>query len=39
MRSEGGTVYLKSLDMTFRGLEEKGRLLEMDSVLAFFEKG
>ncbi len=33
-RSEGGTVYLKSLDMTFRGLEEKGRLLEMDSVLA-----
>lgn len=32
--SEGGTVYLKSLDMTFRGLEEKGRLLEFDPVLA-----
>ena len=32
--SEGGTVYLKSLDMTFRGLEEKGRLLELDPVLA-----
>ncbi|MFB3305459.1 EAL domain-containing protein [Pseudomonas sp. AMR01] len=31
---EGGTVYLKSLDMTFRGLEEKGRLLELDPVLA-----
>ena len=29
-----GTVYLKSLDMTFRGLEEKGRLLEFDPVLA-----
>ncbi|WP_426177175.1 PTS sugar transporter subunit IIC/EAL domain-containing protein [Pseudomonas sp. TWRC1-2] len=34
-RSSGGsTVYLKSLDMTFRGLEEKGRLLELDPVLA-----
>ncbi|AIB41818.1 PTS sugar transporter subunit IIC/EAL domain-containing protein [Pseudomonas fluorescens] len=32
--SDGGTVYLKSLDMTFRGLEEKGRLLEFDPVLA-----
>ncbi|MBI6563924.1 PTS sugar transporter subunit IIC/EAL domain-containing protein [Pseudomonas synxantha] len=32
--AEGGTVYLKSLDMTFRGLEEKGRLLEFDPVLA-----
>ncbi|AZE89698.1 EAL domain-containing protein [Pseudomonas orientalis] len=32
--SEGGTVYLKSLDMTFRGLEEKGRLLEFDPILA-----
>ncbi|MPR01595.1 EAL domain-containing protein [Pseudomonas sp. MAFF 212408] len=32
--SEGGTVYLKSFDMTFRGLEEKGRLLELDPVLA-----
>lgn len=32
--AEGGTVYLKSLDMTFRGLEEKGRLLELDPVLA-----
>ncbi|MGK9419553.1 PTS sugar transporter subunit IIC/EAL domain-containing protein [Pseudomonas cedrina] len=32
--SEGGTVYLKSLDMTFRGLEEKGRLRELDPVLA-----
>ncbi|UII74025.1 EAL domain-containing protein [Pseudomonas sp. HN11] len=32
--TEGGTVYLKSLDMTFRGLEEKGRLREMDPVLA-----
>lgn len=32
--SEGGTVYLRSLDMTFRGLEEKGRLLETDPVLA-----
>jgi EAL domain-containing protein (putative c-di-GMP-specific phosphodiesterase class I) len=32
--SDGGTVYLKSLDMTFRGLEEKGRLLELDPVLA-----
>jgi len=32
--TEGGTVYLKSLDMTFRGLEEKGRLLEFDPVLA-----
>ncbi|WP_248730566.1 EAL domain-containing protein [Pseudomonas sp. MWU13-2517] len=32
--SESGTVYLKSLDMTFRGLEEKGRLLELDPVLA-----
>ncbi|WP_338475066.1 EAL domain-containing protein [Pseudomonas khavaziana] len=31
---EGGTVYLKSLDMTFRGLEEKGRLLKFDPVLA-----
>ena len=31
---EGGTVYLKSMDMTFRGLEEKGRLLESDPVLA-----
>ena len=31
--SEGGTVYLKSLDMTFRGLEEKGRLRELDPVL------
>ena len=30
---EGGTVYLKSFDMTFRGLEEKGRLLELDPVL------
>lgn len=30
---EGATVYLKSFDMTFRGLEEKGRLLEMDPVL------
>ncbi|NCE91580.1 EAL domain-containing protein [Pseudomonas sp. L13] len=33
-QSDGGTVYLKSLDMTFRGLEEKGRLLEFDPVLA-----
>ncbi|KTC63585.1 PTS sugar transporter subunit IIC [Pseudomonas fluorescens ABAC62] len=32
--ADGGTVYLKSLDMTFRGLEEKGRLLEPDPVLA-----
>ncbi|MGY2288606.1 PTS sugar transporter subunit IIC/EAL domain-containing protein [Pseudomonas sp. SDO528_S397] len=32
--ADGATVYLKSLDMTFRGLEEKGRLLEMDPVLA-----
>jgi len=32
--AEGGTVYLKSLDMTFRGLEEKGRLRELDPVLA-----
>ena len=32
--SDGSTVYLKSLDMTFRGLEEKGRLLEFDPVLA-----
>ncbi|PRA23040.1 PTS sugar transporter subunit IIC/EAL domain-containing protein [Pseudomonas poae] len=32
--AEGGTVYLKSLDMTFRGLEEKGRLREPDPVLA-----
>ncbi|WP_339471820.1 EAL domain-containing protein [Pseudomonas sp. EL_65y_Pfl1_R83] len=32
--TEGGTVYLKSLDMTFRGLEEKGRLRELDPVLA-----
>ncbi|RFD31214.1 PTS sugar transporter subunit IIC [Pseudomonas sp. GL93] len=32
--SDGGTGYLKSLDMTFRGLEEKGRLLEFDPVLA-----
>ncbi|KAF1005872.1 MAG: PTS system N,N'-diacetylchitobiose-specific EIIC component [Pseudomonas fluorescens] len=32
--SEGSTVYLKSLDMTFRGLEEKGRLLETDPVMA-----
>ncbi|AZE73378.1 EAL domain containing protein [Pseudomonas synxantha] len=32
--AEGGTVYLKSLDMTFRGLEEKGRLLKFDPVLA-----
>lgn len=32
--TEGGLVYLKSLDMTFRGLEEKGRLREVDSVLA-----
>ncbi|AUO23981.1 EAL domain-containing protein [Pseudomonas sp. NC02] len=32
--TEGGTVYLKSLDMTFRGLEEKGRLLELDPVMA-----
>lgn len=32
--TDGGTVYLKSLDMTFRGLEEKGRLLEFDPVLA-----
>ena len=32
--AEGGTVYLRSLDMTFRGLEEKGRLLEADPVLA-----
>ncbi|KAF1029151.1 MAG: putative cyclic di-GMP phosphodiesterase PdeB [Pseudomonas sp.] len=32
--SEGSTVYLKSLDMTFRALEEKGRLLELDPVLA-----
>jgi PTS system cellobiose-specific IIC component len=32
--TEGGTVYLKSFDMTFRGLEEKGRLLELDPVLA-----
>ncbi|MCJ7959223.1 PTS sugar transporter subunit IIC/EAL domain-containing protein [Pseudomonas sp. N2-5-1-1] len=32
--SGGSTVYLKSLDMTFRGLEEKGRLLELDPVLA-----
>ncbi|MFO2466362.1 EAL domain-containing protein [Pseudomonas sp. 15FMM2] len=31
---EGSTVYLKSFDMTFRGLEEKGRLLELDPVLA-----
>lgn len=31
---DGGTVYLKSLDMTFRGLEEKGRLLEFDPVMA-----
>lgn len=31
--TEGGTVYLKSFDMTFRGLEEKGRLLELDPVL------
>jgi len=30
---EGGTVYLKSFDMTFRGLEEKGRLQELDPVL------
>lgn len=32
--TEGGTVYLKSLDMTFRGLEEKGRLRELGPVLA-----
>ena len=32
--TEGGTVYLKSLDMTFRGLEEKGRLRELDPILA-----
>ncbi|MBT2372283.1 EAL domain-containing protein [Pseudomonas fluorescens] len=32
--AEGGTVYLKSFDTTFRGLEEKGRLLELDPVLA-----
>jgi cellobiose PTS system EIIC component len=32
--AEGGTVYLRSMDMTFRGLEEKGRLLEADPVLA-----
>lgn len=32
--TEGHSVYLKSLDMTFRGLEEKGRLLEFDPVLA-----
>ncbi|MGY2401973.1 PTS sugar transporter subunit IIC/EAL domain-containing protein [Pseudomonas sp. SDO5271_S396] len=32
--SEGGTVYLKSLDMTFRGLEERGRLRELDPILA-----
>lgn len=32
--AEGATVYLKSFDMTFRGLEEKGRLLELDPVEA-----
>ena len=31
---DGSTVYLKSLDMTFRGLGEKGRLLESDPVMA-----
>lgn len=36
-RDASSRVYLKTFDTTFRGLEEKGRLIELDPVVASYK--